>query len=112
MRTSAQPALVATVLMTPLFIFLSVLEQWQQDTKFLELWRYHQVPLPPTLSWHSLSLGELSVEPAAVHVHKTDRQTSAATNSEKKHLNNPLNSNLKKQKLSTKQPLRQHSNNP
>ena len=82
MRTSAQPALVVTVKMTPLSIYLSVLEQWQQDTKFLELLRYHQVPLPPTLSWHSLSLGELSVEPAAVHVHKTDRQTSAATNSE------------------------------
>ena len=88
MRTSAQPALVATVLMTPLFIFLSVLEQWQQDTKFLELWRYHQVPLPPTLSWHSLSLGELSVEPAAVHVRKIDHPTSAASNSETKKKNN------------------------
>ena len=84
MRTSAQPALVVTVQMTPLSIFLSVKEHWQRDSKFLELWRYHQVPLPPTLSWHSLSLGELSVEPAAVHVHKTDHQTSAASNSETK----------------------------
>ena len=84
MTTSAQPALVVNLQMTPPHIYLSVLEQWQQDTKYLELWRYHQVPLPPTLSWHSLSLGELSVEPAAVRVHKTDHQTSAASNSETK----------------------------
>ena len=90
MTTSAQPALVVTVQMTPPPIYLSVLEPWQQDSIFLELWRYHQVPLPPTLSWHSLSLGELSVEPAAVRVHKTDHQTSAASNSETKKNNNSL----------------------